>query len=92
MVAADYIGMHKDEAKARLEALGLKVKEQTVENDGTVEQDSVTDVVPEGTLEEGDKVTIFVADEPPVEEIPEELTDQPPPGQSKEKPGNGNQD
>ena len=92
VVAADYVGMHKDEAKARLEALGLKVKEQTVENDGTVEQDTVTDVVPEGTLEEGDKVTIFVADEPPVEEIPEELTDQPPPGQSKEKPGNGNQD
>jgi beta-lactam-binding protein with PASTA domain len=84
--------MAKDEAKARLEALGLKVKEQKVENDGTAEQDTVTDVVPEGTLEEGDEVTIFVAGEPPVEEIPEELTDQPPPEPGKEKPGKGNQD
>jgi serine/threonine-protein kinase len=92
VVAADYVGMPKDEAKARLEALGLKVKEQKVENDGTAEQDTVTDVVPEGTLEEGDEVTIFVAGEPPVEEIPEELTDQPPPEPGKEKPGKGNQD
>ncbi len=57
VVAEDYIGMHKDEAKARLEALGLKVKEQKVDNDGSVEQDTVTDVVPVGTLQEGDEVT-----------------------------------
>jgi hypothetical protein len=95
VAAADYVGMAKDEAKARLEALGLKVKEQKVDNDGTVEQDTVTDVVPEGTLAEGDEVTIFVAGKPPAEEIPEELTDQPLTGPGKDKPGKpgkGNQD
>ena len=88
VVAEDYVGMPKDEAKARLEALGLKVKEQKVENDGTVEQDTVTDVVPVGTLQEGDEVTIFVADKPPVE-VPDPLGEEPP-GQSKDDPGAGN--
>ncbi|HET6652602.1 MAG TPA: protein kinase [Nocardioides sp.] len=99
VVAEDYIGMHKDEAKARLEALGLKVKEQKVENDGSVEQDTVTDVVPVGTLQEGDRVTIFVADKPPAEPPPapsEEPTGETdvPPGQGGEPPGqsNGKQD
>ena len=50
VVAADYQGLPKDEAKARLEALGLKVKEQPVDNDGTMEQDTVVDVVPVGTF------------------------------------------
>ncbi len=99
VVAEDYIGMHKDEAKARLEALGLKVKEQKVDNDGSVEQDTVTDVVPVGTLQEGDEVTIFVADKPPPEppagptETPPGQTEEPP-GQGEEPPGqsNGKQD
>ncbi len=65
VVAADYVGMDKDEATARLEALGLKVKDESVDNDGSLVEDTVTDVVPAGTLAEGDEVTIFVADAPP---------------------------
>ena len=41
-------GLPKDEAKARLEALGLKVKEEPVDNDGSVEEDTVVDVGPGG--------------------------------------------
>lgn len=59
--ADDYRGQPKDTAKAALEDLGLKVKEQRVENDGSLTPDTVLDVAPVGTLEEGAEVTLTVA-------------------------------
>jgi serine/threonine-protein kinase len=78
VVAADYQGLPKDEAKARLEAFGLKVTEEVVDNDGTMEPDTVVDVVPVGTLQEGDEVTLFVAGKP-----------APAPAEKGDKPGKG---
>ena len=81
VVAADYQGLPKDEAKARLEALGLKVTDEPVDNDGTTEPDTVVDVVPVGTLNDGDEVTLFVAGKPAP--APAEKGDTPGKGKAK---------
>ena len=75
--ADDYRGLDKKTAHDQLKALGLKVREETVDNDGSVEKDTVLDVTPVGTLQKGDEVTIVVAGPPPREDEP--------PGHSKGK-------
>ena len=77
MNADDYRGLDKKTAHDQLKALGLKVREETVDNDGSVEKDTVLDVTPVGTLQKGDEVTIVVAGPPPREDEP--------PGHSKGK-------
>jgi eukaryotic-like serine/threonine-protein kinase len=67
VAAEDYRGLTKDEAKARLAALGLRVKEQQLDNDGSVEEGTVLDVAPTGTLHERDEVTLLVAGPAPAD-------------------------
>jgi len=78
--ADDYRGQPKDTARAALEDLGLKVKEQRVENDGSLTPDTVHDVAPVGTLEEGTEVTLTVAGP-----APKPAPEHDPPGHSKGK-------
>jgi eukaryotic-like serine/threonine-protein kinase len=70
VVAEDYIGMDAKDAAKELRELGLKPTEERVENDGTQEEGTVSDVEPTGTLQEGDAVTLYVWDK--VVDVPEE--------------------
>ncbi|HEX4977863.1 MAG TPA: protein kinase [Nocardioides sp.] len=56
----DYVGMPKDEARSELEALGLDVKDEQVENTGDRPEGTVADVDPTRRLEQGDQVTLAV--------------------------------
>lgn len=68
--AQDYVGMPKDEAKAELESLGLRVKDEKVANPGGRPEDTVADVTPTRGLTDGDEVVLDVWDKapPPPEE------------------------
>jgi hypothetical protein len=59
VVPEDYIGLPKDEAKRQLTDLGLRVKDEKVENPGDRNEGTVADVQPSGTLEPGDEVTLY---------------------------------
>jgi len=57
---AEYVGLTREDAKARLEELGLKVKDEKVANlDGQAEG-TVAGLSPTGGLTEGDQVTLEV--------------------------------
>ena len=73
----EYIGLPKDEAKARLEELDLKVKDEKVENVEGYPEDTVADLEPTGEVEPGTEITLYVWDKPLVEE--------PKPGKGKAK-------
>jgi tRNA A-37 threonylcarbamoyl transferase component Bud32 len=64
VVPEDYIGMPKEEAKQELTELGLKVKDEKVENPGDQTEGTVADVEPSGTLEPDDEVTLYWWDKP----------------------------
>ena len=84
VVADDYIGMDKDAAKDRLEELGLKVKEEKVENlDGRTEG-TVADISPTGEVQKGDEILLSVWDKPVVEQVvPDDDADKAPKGKAK---------
>jgi serine/threonine-protein kinase len=83
--AQDYVGMPKDEAKAELEALGLKVKDEQVANLEGQEEGTVADVDPTRRLQDGDQVTLSVWGPAP------QLTDDEDDGDDgDDKPGKGN--
>lgn len=63
--AQDYVGMPRDEAKSELESLGLKVKDEKVENPGGEVEGTVAGVSPTRGLVEGDEVVLEVWDNPP---------------------------
>jgi serine/threonine-protein kinase len=62
VVAGDYVGRPKDDVLAELKDLGLKPEERK-EKDTDAEKDTVL-AVDEGTYDEGDTVTVVVADPP----------------------------
>jgi tRNA A-37 threonylcarbamoyl transferase component Bud32 len=68
--ADDYRGLDKRTVRQQLEALGLRVTEQQSENDGSVAEGTVLDLVPVGTLAEGAEVTIVTAGPAPGGEPP----------------------
>ncbi|MGI8900315.1 MAG: PASTA domain-containing protein [Nocardioides sp.] len=78
MVAEDYVGSTEDDAKERLEALGLEVNEEKVENPGDAVEDTVAAVSPTGPVEEGTEVTLSIYDQ--VKGKPEDV-----PGKGDEK-------
>jgi serine/threonine-protein kinase len=69
IVADDYIGTDKDVAKDRLKTLGLKVKEEKVENLEGRPEDTVADISPTGEVQEGDEILLSVWDAPVVEQV-----------------------
>ena len=69
IVADDYIGMDKETAKKQLEELGLKVKDEKVENLENRPEDTVADISPTGEVQEGDEILLSVWDEPVVEQV-----------------------
>ena len=71
---AAYVGRPKDEVTTELEGLGLNVEEDTVDNPGDQEKDTVADVSPSGKVEPDSTVTLSVYGDPP----------------DKHKPGMGN--
>jgi hypothetical protein len=75
--AEDYVGLPKDDAKSRLEGLGLKVKEEKVDNLEGQPEDTVADIAPTGRVEPGDEVTLSIWGKPIVEKV------------EPEKPGKG---
>ncbi|HEY0643990.1 MAG TPA: serine/threonine protein kinase [Nocardioides sp.] len=62
---ADYIGMKAKDAEKQLRELGLVPELVELENTGGAEKDTVADVQPSGTLEEGDTVTVSYFGKPP---------------------------
>ncbi len=76
----DYLGRDGKEVADELKSLGLKPKEEKVDNDGTHEEGTVASVSPTSGLQEGDEVTVGVYDKPV-----ETSTGPPetPPGQEK---------
>jgi serine/threonine-protein kinase len=66
LAAGDYIGLTKDDAKHRLQDLGLKVDEQKVQNLQGETEGTVADIDPTGTVRKGDLVTLSVWDKPEV--------------------------
>ncbi|THJ05509.1 PASTA domain-containing protein, partial [Nocardioides sp.] len=56
--ADDYIGRDYREVEDELSDLGLHVRLQPQDNDGSQEPDLVSQVDPSGTLQEGDTVTV----------------------------------
>jgi eukaryotic-like serine/threonine-protein kinase len=83
--AGDYVGRPADDARKDLEDLGFKVDDETVENPGDKEKDTVADVSPTGLVEPGRTITLSVYDDPPVEVSPTPTPDVTAPG-----PGNDN--
>ena len=59
--ADDYRAQPKDAVTQQLDALGLRVQEQQVANDGSLAEGTVLDVTPVGTLRVGDTVTVLTA-------------------------------
>jgi serine/threonine-protein kinase len=64
--AGDYVGLPKDEAKSRLEDLGLKVKETKLDNVEGHEENTVADIDPTGRVREGTEITLSVWGKPVV--------------------------
>ena len=62
---ADYIGLKAKDAEKQLRELGLEPELVELENTGEAEKDTVADVQPSGTLEEGDTVTVSYYGKPP---------------------------
>jgi serine/threonine-protein kinase len=62
---AAYIGRDRKDVEKELSALGLVPTLVEVDNPGDAEKDTVVDVAPSGTLEEGDPVTISFYGKPP---------------------------
>ena len=62
--AGDYVGRPAEDASKDLKALGLKVREQKVDNPGDQQQDTVADVNPTGDVTKGSTVTLSVYDAP----------------------------
>ncbi len=67
IVADDYLGLPKEDAKRRLQDLGLKVGEQKVQNLEGETEGTVADIDPTGKVQEGDLVTLSVWDKPVVQ-------------------------
>jgi serine/threonine-protein kinase len=61
----EYVGLPKDEARSELESLGLKVKDQKVENPGGEVEGTVAGLSPTRGLVEDDEVVLEVWDKPP---------------------------
>ncbi len=61
---SDYVGRPAKDAKRDLHALGLKVTQQTVDNPGDKQQDTVSDVNPTGDVKKGSTVTLSVYGKP----------------------------
>ncbi len=80
----DYLGRPADEAGKELKSLGLKVKEQKVDNPGDQEADTVADVSPSGDVEPGSTITLSVYDEPVVD-VPEPDPADPSQDEDKDK-------
>ena len=68
VAAEDYLGDPVDQAEAELEALGLKVDTEEVDNPGDQEPETVAGLAPEGELAEGDSVTLTFWSELPEED------------------------
>lgn len=62
---ADYIGLRAKDAEKQLRELGLEPVLAELDNTGEAEKDTVADVSPSGTLEEGDTVTVSYYGKPP---------------------------
>jgi serine/threonine-protein kinase len=75
----DYIGLKAKDAEKQLRELGLVPELVELENTGEAEKDTVADVQPSGTLEEGDTVTVSYYGKPP-------------PGSNKGTPNEGGED
>lgn len=61
----DYIGLKVKDVEKRLRELGLEPELVELDNTGEAEKDTVADVAPSGTLEEGDTVTVSFYGKPP---------------------------
>jgi eukaryotic-like serine/threonine-protein kinase len=82
----DYIGRDYREVEDELSDLGLRVRLQREDNDGSEEPDRVSSVEPSGSLQEGDTVTVhYWGPAPPP---PPEPTETTPPGEGQGQ-GNG---
>jgi serine/threonine-protein kinase len=68
--ADDYVGRPKDEARSRLEDLGLRVKEVKVDNLEGRPEGTVADVDPTGKVRKGTEITLSVWGKPVVEKAP----------------------
>jgi serine/threonine-protein kinase len=68
IAADDYIGLPKDQARSRLQGLGLKVTEEKVQNPEGRPQDTVADIDPTGKVQRGDEITLSVWDKPIVQQ------------------------
>ena len=79
----DYLGRPAGEVKDDLSRLGLKVREEKVDNPGDQEKDTVAGVSPTGEVPVGSEVTVSVYDEAPVVETP----DVPEPGEGNDEDG-----
>jgi eukaryotic-like serine/threonine-protein kinase len=82
--AEDYVGLPKDDAKSRLEDLGLKVKEEKVDNVEGQPEETVADVAPTGRVEPGDEVTLSIWGKPIVEKV---VPEKPGKGKGHKKKG-----
>ena len=85
----DYVGRPKDEAKHDLEALGLRVEEQTVDNTQGAPKDTVADVSPTGKVDPDQTITLSVYGEPVVTTPSVPGTSGPPATSGKKGPGKG---
>jgi serine/threonine-protein kinase len=85
--ADDYVGLPKDEAKTRLEELGLRVKEEKVENLQGAPEDTVADVDPTGRVKKGTEITLSVWGKPVVEKAPPKPKPEHGKGKGHEKKG-----
>lgn len=72
--ASDYIGRDVREVEDELSGMGLRVRLQSEENDGTQNADEVTRVEPSGALREGDEVTVYYWGPAPATEPTTETT------------------
>ena len=64
---SDYVGRDVKDVESELKALGLKVAKEKLDNSGDHQEDTVESVNPDGTLQEGDTVTVGYWGKPPKE-------------------------
>ena len=83
----DYVGRPAKDASKDLRALGLKVQQQTVDNPGDEQENTVEDVNPTGDVRKGSTVTLSVYGKPKPTESP---STESPPADGNSGPGNGN--
>ncbi len=92
----DYLGRPREEAGRALEGLGLEVDEQSVDNPGSEEVDTVAGISPSGEVAAGSTVTLSYFDEPASVETPSTPppTTAPPADEDDDQTGeeNGGQD